>query len=111
VRPDRAVLQVAAYAARDDLLAVLQQLGRSGYTLALDDHDGRADVEPLLGLCSIVKVAVGERDDATLTAIMAAPKLHGARLVATGWRPARTSTAAARWASRASRATSSPSRG
>ena len=58
VRPDRAVLQIAAYAARDDLLAVLQQLGRSGYTIALDDFDGRGDVESLLGLCSIVKVRV-----------------------------------------------------
>jgi c-di-GMP-related signal transduction protein len=84
VRPDRAVLQIAAYAARDDLLAVLQQLGRSGYTLALDDFDGRDDVESLLGLCSIVKVAVGDRDDATLARIVAGPKLHGALLVATG---------------------------
>jgi c-di-GMP phosphodiesterase len=65
VRPDRAVLQIAAYA-------------------ALDDFDGRADVEPLLGLCSIVKVAITDRDDATLTDIVAGPKLHGALLVATG---------------------------
>src|SRR5215203_1708957 len=83
VRPDRAVLQIAAYAARDDLLAVLQQLGRSGYTLALDDFDGRSDVEPLLGLCSIVKVRVGDRDDTTLEGIIASPKMHGALLVAT----------------------------
>jgi c-di-GMP phosphodiesterase len=83
VRPDRAVLQIAAYAARDDMLAVLQQLGRSGYTLALDDYDGRDDVDPLLGLCSIVKVGIGERDDATLAAIVTQPKLHGALLVAT----------------------------
>src|SRR5215207_5145941 len=69
VRPDRAVLQIAAYAPREDMLAVLQQLGRSGYTLALDDPDGRADVEPLLGLCSIVKVHVEGRDDAALAAI------------------------------------------
>ena len=84
VRPDRAVLQIAAYAAREDMLAVLQQLGRSGYTLALDDYDGRADVEPLLGLCSIVKVHVGERDDATLAAIVSAPRLHNSLLVAKG---------------------------
>jgi len=84
VRPDRAVLQIAAYAAGDDVLGVLQQLGRSGYTLALDDFDGRIDIEPLLGLCSIVKVGVGDRDDATLAGIVAGPKLHGALLVATG---------------------------
>jgi c-di-GMP phosphodiesterase len=84
VRPDRAVLQIAAYAARDDMLTVLQQLGRSGYTLALDDFDGRTDIESLLGLCSIVKVGVGDRDDATLAGIVAVPKLHGALLVATG---------------------------
>jgi c-di-GMP phosphodiesterase len=84
VRPDRAVLQIAAYAAREDMLAVLQQLGRSGYTLALDDYDGSLDVEPLLGLCSIVKVHVAERDDATLASVISAPKLHGSLLVATG---------------------------
>lgn len=84
VRPDRAVLQIAGYAAREDMLAVLQQLGRSGYTLALQDYDGSADVEPLLGLCSIVKIGVDGRDDDTLAAIIAGPKLHGALLVATG---------------------------
>ena len=83
VRPDRAVLQIAAYTARDDVLSVLQQLGRSGYTLALDDFDGRTDIESLLGLCSIVKVRIGARDDTTLAEIIAQPKLHGALLVAT----------------------------
>jgi len=83
VRPDRAVLQVAAYPARDDMLGVLQQIGRSGYTLALEDFDGRADLDSLLGLCSIVKVDVGDRDDATLERIIAGPKVHGALLVAT----------------------------
>src|SRR5829696_10348477 len=84
VRPDRAVLQIAAYPARDDLLAVLQQLGRSGYTIALEDYDGRTDIEPLLGLCSIVKVCVTDRDDATLTHLLGPPRMHGALLVATG---------------------------
>src|SRR5215217_8309515 len=65
VRPDRAVLQIAAYAAREDLLAVLQQLGRSGYTLALQDYEGGLEIESLLGLCSIVKVRVDGRDDDT----------------------------------------------
>jgi c-di-GMP phosphodiesterase len=83
VRPDRAVLQIAAYAAREDMLAMLQQLGRSGYSLALYDYDGHEDVDPLLGLCSIVKVDVAERDDATLATILAGPKLNGSLLVAT----------------------------
>jgi c-di-GMP phosphodiesterase len=83
VRPDRAVLQIATYAAREDMLAVLQQLGRSGYTLALYDYDGREDVDPLLGLCSIVKIGIEGRDDGALASIIARPKLHGALLVAT----------------------------
>src|ERR1700754_3064621 len=58
VRPDRAVLQIDAYPARDDLLSLLQQLSRSGYTLALGDYDGRDDVQELMSLCSIVKVSV-----------------------------------------------------
>jgi EAL and modified HD-GYP domain-containing signal transduction protein len=84
VRPDRAVLQIAAYAAREDMLAVLQQLGRSGYTLALQDYEGGLEVEALLDLCSIVKVRVDGRDDAELAGIIAGPKLHGSLLVATG---------------------------
>jgi EAL and modified HD-GYP domain-containing signal transduction protein len=84
VRPDRAVLQIAAYAAREDMLAVLQQLGRSGYTLALQDYDGSLEVEALLDLCSIVKVHVADRDNDTLARIIARPKLHGSLLVATG---------------------------
>src|SRR5919108_2123967 len=40
VRPDRAVLQIDAYPAHDDLLGLLQQLSRSGYTLALADYGG-----------------------------------------------------------------------
>jgi len=84
VRPDRAVLQIAAYPAHDDLLAVLQQLGRSGYTIALDDYDGRPDIEELLGLCSIVKINVAGLDDSELRVAIAHPKMHGALLVATG---------------------------
>ena len=74
------MLPIAAYPARDDLLAVLQQLGRSGYTIALDDFDGREDLETLLGLCSIVKVEVASRSDAELAQILTQPKLHGALL-------------------------------
>ena len=84
VRPDRAVLQVASYPARDDMLGAIQQLGRMGYTLALEDFDGRTDIDLLLELCSIVKVRVSGRDDAQLTTILAGPKRHRALLVATG---------------------------
>ena len=48
VRPDRAVLQIDAYPARDDLLGLLQRLSRSGYTLALGDYDGRDDIDELM---------------------------------------------------------------
>src|SRR3712207_3169115 len=71
VRPDRAVLQIGAYPARDDLSSALQSLGRSGYTLALEDFDERTDIDVLLGLCSIVKVRVDVRDDAELRGLVA----------------------------------------
>jgi EAL and modified HD-GYP domain-containing signal transduction protein len=86
VRPDRAVLQIAAYPAQDDLLAVLQQLGRSGYTLALDAYDGRPDIPALMSLCSIVRVPVdriGIEGDA-LDRAVAQPRANGSVLVATG---------------------------
>ncbi len=84
VRPDRAVLQIEAYPARDDLLSLLQQLSRSGYTLALGDYDGRDDVQELMSLCSIVKVDVSNRSEDELIAVLEAPRVQGALLVATG---------------------------
>jgi EAL and modified HD-GYP domain-containing signal transduction protein len=84
VRPDRAVLQIAAYPCRDDLLAVLQRLSRSGFTLALADYDGRPDLVELMALCSIVKVDVSARSGAHLRAVLAEPARSGALLVATG---------------------------
>ena len=84
VRPDRAVLQVEAYPAADDLLSLLQQLSRSGYTLALNGYDGRDDIQELMSLCSIVKVDVAGRSDDELAAAIESPRVQGALLVATG---------------------------
>src|SRR5262245_19760205 len=84
VRPDRAVLQIDADPAQDDLLAVLQSLSRSGYTLALNAYDGRDDVSELMSLCSIVKVDVTDRPGEELAAVLEAPRVQGTLLVATG---------------------------
>jgi EAL and modified HD-GYP domain-containing signal transduction protein len=84
VRPDRAVLQISAYPAGDDLLTVLQGLARSGYTLALDAYTGRTDIESLMALCSIVRVPVDQLDEAALEAALEQPRLQGSLLVATG---------------------------
>jgi EAL and modified HD-GYP domain-containing signal transduction protein len=81
VRPDRAVLQIAAYQAQDDLLSVLQQLGRQGYTIALDQYDGGAGFEDLMSLCSIVKVDAATQAD-RLEELIQEPKRQGALLVA-----------------------------
>ena len=87
VRPDRAVLQIAAYAARDDLLTVLQGLVRSGYTLALDAYvEARDDLAPLLALCPIVRVPVDQVPEAALPGLLEMPRLGRATLVATGVR-------------------------
>src|SRR4051794_41651806 len=40
VRPDRAVLQIKAYHARDDLLQILQRLAPSRYTIPPGGYDG-----------------------------------------------------------------------
>jgi EAL and modified HD-GYP domain-containing signal transduction protein len=84
VRPDRAVVQIEAYPAADDLLSLLQQLSRSGYTLALNDYDGRDDIQELMSLCSIVKVDVAGRSDDELAVALESPRVQGALLVATG---------------------------
>jgi EAL and modified HD-GYP domain-containing signal transduction protein len=85
VRPDRAVLQVKAYQAREDLLHMLQTLSRSGYTVALDDWTGEAsdNIEELMSLCSIVKVDVSRVSPKDLPRLLRVPKLQGALMVAT----------------------------
>src|SRR4051794_30540111 len=84
VRPDRAVLQIKAYNAREDLLQILQGLTRSGYSIALDEYDGTltANVAELMELCSIVKVDVSAVPAEALPEVLRAPKLQGALLVA-----------------------------
>jgi EAL and modified HD-GYP domain-containing signal transduction protein len=86
VRPDRAVLQIAAYPARDDLLSVLQGLVRTGYTLALDAYEGRDDLGPLLALCPIVRVPVDRVPEEALAGVLEVPRMGRATLVATGVR-------------------------
>jgi c-di-GMP phosphodiesterase len=85
VRPDRAVLQIKAYHARDDLLKILQKLARSGYTIALDEYDGSLidNVEDLMSLCSIVRVDVSKVPAEDLARVLSVPKMQGALLVAT----------------------------
>jgi len=85
VRPDRAVLQIKAYQAQDDLLVILQQLARSGYTIALDEYSGQTggSVDELMSLCSIVKIDISTIDAADLPGVLRAPKMQGALLVAT----------------------------
>jgi EAL and modified HD-GYP domain-containing signal transduction protein len=85
VRPDRAVLQIKAYHARDDLLQILQRLARSGYTIALDEYDGSLidNVEDLMALCSIVRVDVSKVPAEDLARVLTVPKMQGALLVAT----------------------------
>ena len=85
VRPDRAVLQIKAYHAREDLLQILQKLSRSGYTIALDEWNGEmaTNVEELMSLCSIVKVDVSQVAPDDLPRVLRQPKLQGALLVAT----------------------------
>ena len=72
VRPDRAVLQIKAYQAREDLLQMLQSLSRSGYTIALDGWTGEVsrNVEELMSLCSIVKVDVSKFAPETLPTML-----------------------------------------
>jgi EAL and modified HD-GYP domain-containing signal transduction protein len=85
VRPDRAVLQIKAYHARDDLLQILQKLARSGYTIALDDYDGQLmdNVEELMSLCSIVRVNIATTKPEDLAGVLRLPRLQGALMVAT----------------------------
>lgn len=84
VRPDRCVIQIAAYPAADDLLTVMRRLNGLGYTLALSEYDGRTGLGDLVDLCSVVKLPVAGVDDAALAARMAPLRARGQLLVASG---------------------------
>ena len=72
-----AVLQIAA----DSESERAQALVTAGFALALDGFEGDSE---LLEHCGVVKVAVSERTDDDLRALIAAPAERGLELVATG---------------------------
>ena len=75
VRPDRAVLQIASYPARDDLLGVLQQLGAQrlhARARRLRRPHGRR--RPARRCARSSRSRSSGRDDAQLGAILAGPK-------------------------------------
>src|SRR4051794_40561313 len=84
VRPDRAVIQIAAYAAQDDLLALLRRLSDGGYTIALTGFDGTQALDELLEICSIVKVPFGRVGDGERASLVSHLRGLGAQVVATG---------------------------
>ena len=84
VRPDRAVIQVAAYPAKDDLMEVLDRLTSVGFTLALTGYDGTEQLDELLQLCSIVKAPLGGMDPGRRVELVDELNAVGAQIVATG---------------------------
>ena len=83
VRPDRAIIQIAAYPAKDDLLEILERLGMRGYTIALTDYDGTQELPELLRLCSVIKAPLGRMTPDARIELMQRLCAHGGQVVAT----------------------------
>ncbi len=79
VRPDRVVLQLTPGPASPEVVAALQRLQFSGYTLALQEYD-----EALAPVAAMLKVDIAGRSDEELRAAVEAPLAAGLELVATG---------------------------
>jgi EAL and modified HD-GYP domain-containing signal transduction protein len=79
VRPDRVVVQLPPGEATPEVLAALQRLQFSGYTLVMEEYD-----EALAPLCGMLKVPVAGRSDDELRAAVEALLAAGVTLVATG---------------------------
>jgi c-di-GMP phosphodiesterase len=79
VRPDRVVLQLPAEEPSEAVLAALQRLQFSGYTIALDGYH-----EALAPVAKLVRIPVTGRTDEELRAAIAEPAARGLELVATG---------------------------
>jgi EAL and modified HD-GYP domain-containing signal transduction protein len=79
VRPDRVVLVLPAVEPSEAVLAALQRLQFSGYTIALDGYH-----EQLAPVAKLVRIPVADRTDEELRAAVAEPAARGLELVATG---------------------------
>ncbi len=79
VRPDRVVLQLTTGPASPDVVAALQRLQFSGYTLVMEEFD-----EAIAPVCAMLRVPVPGRSDEELRAAVEAPLAAGLALVATG---------------------------
>ncbi len=86
VRPDRAVLQIKAYHAREDLLQILQRLSRQGYTIALDEWEGEHRHQRRgahVALLDRPRRRLRASPPRTCPRVLRIPKMQGALLVAT----------------------------
>ena len=79
VRPDRVVLVLPAVEPSDAVLAALQRLQFSGYTIALDGFH-----EALAAVAKLVRIPVAGLTDEELQAVVAEPAARGLELIATG---------------------------
>jgi c-di-GMP phosphodiesterase len=79
VRPDRVVLLLPAEEPSEAVLAALQRLQFSGYTIALDGYH-----EALAAVAKLVRIPVAGRTDEELRAAVAEPAARGLELIATG---------------------------
>ena len=79
VRPDRVILQLPAEPPTEAVLAALQRLQFSGYTIALDGYH-----HELATFAKFVRIPVAGRTDEELRAVIAEPIARGLELVATG---------------------------
>jgi EAL and modified HD-GYP domain-containing signal transduction protein len=84
VRPDRVVIQVAAYAVQPDLMAILRVLSESGYTLAVTDYEGADEGSELLDVCSVVKLPFDRLAPSRQLELVQEVRERGAQPVATG---------------------------
>lgn len=65
-----------------EVLSACRELKRRGYTLALDDFEGRPGLEPLCEMVDIIKVDVLGKTPAQVAAIVAGVKKYDALLLA-----------------------------
>lgn len=81
--PDNVVIELLESISGDEeVVKECERACAEGYVLALDDYDGRPELEPLLPLASVIKIQIFDRTEEELAPIVYALRKQGLTVLA-----------------------------
>lgn len=81
--PDDVVLELLESVEGDaEVLAECERAVAEGYVIALDDYDGRPELDPLLPLASVIKIQIFDRQEEELAPLVRSLRVQGLTVLA-----------------------------